>query len=149
MSLAKPLIWIFMLLLTSLVEAAVYKWVDEQGRVHYGDKPTSDNASEVKIKEQNEPELSADSIRRHDKQQRFLRAREEDRKEKKQAHAKEKREKIEAKRKCTQARKSYDKYSHASTIYVKGKSGEREHLSFKEREAYEKSLAAKVKKWCK
>jgi hypothetical protein len=31
---------------------------------------------------------------------------------------------------------------------VKGKGGEREYLSFKEREEYEQSLAAKVKKWC-
>ena len=148
-SLRKPLIWIFMLLMTSLVQAGVYKWVDEQGRVHYGDKPTADNAGEVRIRSQGGSEQSADSVSRHEKQQRFLRAREEDREEKKRARAKKKQKKAEAKRNCAQAKKEYDKYHYAGSIYVKGKNGEREHLSFKAREEYEKSLSAKVKKWCK
>jgi hypothetical protein len=149
MSSGKSLIWIFTLLITSLVQAGVYKWVDEQGRVHYGDRPASDNAGEVRIRDQGGSEPSADSVSRHEKQQRFLRAREEDREEKKQARAKNKRKKLEAKRNCEQAKKEYDKYRHAGAIYDKGKGGERKYLSFKAREEYEKSLAAEVKKWCK
>lgn len=149
MSLAKPLIWIIMILMTSLLQAGVYKWVDEQGRVHYGDKPVSDNAGEVKLKEQNSSEPSSLSDSRIEKQQRFLRAREEERAEKKQALAEEKRKKAEAKRNCTRAKKEYDKYRYAGSIYEKSKDGERKYLSFKDREEYEKSLAAKVKKWCK
>lgn len=149
MSLRKSLIWIFMLMITSLVQAGVYKWVDEQGRVHYGDRPISDNAGEVRIRDQGGSDPSADSVSRHEKQQRFLRAREEDREEKKRAQEKKKQKKVESKRNCKQAKKDYDKYRHAGAIYEKGKDGGRKYLSFKDREEYEKSLATKIKKWCK
>ena len=146
--LRKSLIWIFLAILASPVQAGVYKWIDENGRVHYGDKPTSNNANEVKIKDQNGAGQSDQPASRHEMQQRFLRAREEERNEKKRARAESKRKRAEATRKCELAKKEYDKYRYAGSIYVKGKDGEREYLSFKERETYEKSLAARVNKWC-
>lgn len=149
MSLVRSLIWILLLLVTSLAEAGVYKWVDEQGRVHYGDKPTSTTADEINVKDQPAPQQSESAVSRKEKQQRFLRAREDERKEKQQALAEEKQKRAEAERNCERAKKEYDKYRYAGSIYVKGKDGEREHLSFKQREAYEASLAARVKKWCK
>lgn len=149
MSLARSLIGIVLLLTSSLAEAGVYKWVDEQGRVHYGDKPISTGADELTIKDQPAPNPSAASTSRKEKQQQFLRAREDERKEKQQAAAEEKQKRAEAKRKCERAERDYKKYHNAGSIYIKGKDGEREHLSFKEREAYEASIAAEVKKWCK
>jgi hypothetical protein len=146
--LRKYFIWIFLAMMASPVQAGVYKWIDENGRVHYGDKPTSNIADEVKIKDQHGAGQSDQPASRHEMQQRFLRAREEERNEKKRARAEAKRKHAEATRKCEQAKKEYDKYRYAGSIYVKGKGGEREYLSFKERETYEKSLAAKVKKWC-
>ena len=148
-SLAKSLIWICIVLISSTVQAGVYKWVDEQGRVHYGDKPTTSNAGEVKIKQQPASDQTSQPAKRKSLQDRFLRAREEERKEKQKASAEKKKQKAVAKRKCEQAKKEYDKYRYAGSIYVKGKDGGREYLSFKEREKYEKSLAAKIKKWCR
>lgn len=147
MALAKTAIWIFLVVMTSVAQAGVYKWTDEQGRVHYGDKPTS-TADEVKINNQRGSGQADQPASRRELQQRFLRAREEERKEKQQERNKKKQKIAEAKQKCVQAKKQYDKYHHAGSIYVKGKDGEREHLSFKERDAYEKLLASKVKKWC-
>lgn len=149
MRLARSLIWILLLLTTSLAEAGIYKWVDEQGRVHYGDKPASASADELTIKDQPAPVQSEASISRKEKQQQFLRARENERKEKQQADAEEKQKRAEAKRKCEKAERDYKKYHNAGSLYIKGKDGEREHLSFKEREAYEESIAANIKKWCK
>ncbi|WP_172597564.1 DUF4124 domain-containing protein [Sulfuriflexus mobilis] len=134
--------------MTAFVQAGVYKWVDADGRVHYGDKPTSNQADEIKIKKQPASGQTDQSAKRKDLRERFLRAREEERAEKQKARAEEKQKKAEAKRNCAQAKKEYDKYRHASSLYIKGKDGERQHLSFKERDEYEKSLAAKVKKWC-
>jgi hypothetical protein len=138
----------FLAMLTASVQAGVYKWVDAQGRVHYGDKPTSNNADEVKIKDQNGSGQADQPASRREMQQRFLRAREEERNEKKKARAKAERKRAEMKRNCEQAKREYDKYRYAGSIYEKGKDGQREYLSFKEREEYEKSLAARVKKWC-
>jgi hypothetical protein len=135
-------------MMASPVQAGVYKWVDANGHVHYGDKPNSNNADEVRIKDQYGAGQSDQPASRYEMQQRFLRAREEERNEKKRARAEAKRKRAEVKRKCEHAKKEHDKYRDAGSIYVKGKSGEREYLSFKEREDYEKSLAARVKKWC-
>jgi hypothetical protein len=145
----KHMIWLLLVMMTSSLEAGVYKWVDAQGRVHYGDKPSATNAAEVDIKDQYGSGQADQPASRRELQQRFLRAREEDRNEKKKARAEKKQKRAEAKRKCEQAKKEYDKYRYAGSIYVKGKSGEREYLSFKERADYEKSLAAKITKWCR
>lgn len=149
MSIREHLIGICLVMLTLPVQAEVYKWVDAQGRVHYGDRPTTNDADKVKIKDQNVSGQSDQPASRHELQQRFLRARAEERREKQQARAEEKQKKAQAKRNCEQAKKEYDKYRFAGGLYVKGKDGERQYLSFKEREEYEKSLAAKVKKWCR
>lgn len=149
MGFARSLIGILLLLVTSLAEAGIYKWVDEQGRVHYGDKPTSTTADEINVKDQPAPQQPGLAASRKEKQQRFLRAREDERKEKQQALAEEKQKRAEAKRNCEQAERDYKKYHYAGSIYEKRKDGEREYLSASQREAYEASLAAKIKKWCK
>lgn len=140
---------IFIVAMSLSVQAGVYKWTDAQGRIHYGDKPSTDEADEVKIRKQVDGNQAGQPAARQQLQERFLRSREEERAEKKKAKAEEKRKQVEARNKCAQAKKDYDRYRYASSIYLEGKGGEREHLSFKEREAYEKSVAAKVKKWCK
>ncbi|MDT8403171.1 DUF4124 domain-containing protein [Sulfuriflexus sp.] len=147
--LLKPVICLALVLLAPGLQAGVYKWVDDQGRVHYGDKPTSTNADEVDIKDQYGSGQADQPASRRELQQRFLRAREAERNEKKKARAEQKQKRAEAKRNCARAKKEYDKYRYAGSIYVKGKDGEREYLSLKDRASYEKSLAAKITKWCK
>jgi hypothetical protein len=143
------LIGICLVVLTAPVQAEVYKWLDENGRVHYGDRPDSKNADEIRIKDQYGSGQSDQPASRYEMQQRFLRAREEERNEKKRARAEAKRKQSEMKYKCEKAKKEYNKYHHAGSVYVKGKDGKREYLSSREREEYEKSLATKVKKWCR
>lgn len=147
-TLQRLIIGMLVMILALTVHAGVYKWVDEQGRVHYGDKPVSGKAKELDIKVSPASTSPAPASSRKDLQQRFLRAREEERKERQQAQAKKKQKRAEARRKCERAKKEYEKYRHASSIYVKGENGERKHLSFKEREAYEQELAGDIKKWC-
>lgn len=137
-----------MFMLVSSAQARVYKWVDENGKVHYGDKPASNKADEVKIRKHSYTGSSDQPASRAELQKRFLRARQDERNEKNKAKAKAKQKRAEKKVKCAKAKKEANRYRDASSIYVKGKDGERNHLSFKEREAYEKSLAADVKKWC-
>ena len=146
---AKSSIWILMLMLTMSVEAGVYKWVDENGKVHYGDKPISSTADEIKLKKNSKSGTHSEPANRKDLQQRFLRARKEDRAEKDKARKEAKRERAEKKIKCASAKKEYDKYRYAGSIYNKGKDGEREYMSVKERAAYERSLSDTVKRWCK
>ena len=49
----RPSTWLWLMLGVSLsfgATAGVYKWVDEQGQVHYGDRPQADSAQEMKLK---------------------------------------------------------------------------------------------------
>jgi len=147
--LLKPVICLTLVMLAPGLQAGVYKWVDDQGRVHYGDKPTTANADEVDIKARSGVVQTGQPASRRELQQRFLRAREAERREKQQAAAEKKKKLAKAKRDCARAKKEYDKYRYARGLYVKGKDGEREYLSFKDRASYEKSLAAKITKWCK
>ena len=79
-------IYILPLLLVSplAVEAAVYKWVDENGKVHYGDKPvTSQPSVEIQIDDtSSSPAYSGNDMSREEKRERLLQAMEEDRLEK-------------------------------------------------------------------
>ena len=43
-------ILVFFLLVTHNVNAKIYKWVDENGTVHFSDKPYSEDAEEVNVK---------------------------------------------------------------------------------------------------
>ena len=149
MYLRKSLISVFMLILMLPAQAGVYKWVDENGKVHYGDKPTTDAANEVKVNKTKSTEGSRNSAERKNLQQRFLKAREDERNEKNKARAEAKQKRAETKLRCTQAKKEYDKYRYAGAIYDKGKDGERKYLSFKKREEYERSLSDAVQKWCR
>lgn len=46
-----PLLILALLLLTSTAHAEIYRWVDEQGKVHFGDKkPNTHQAEEVNVK---------------------------------------------------------------------------------------------------
>ena len=48
----KFLFFIFLVIQTLQTASAapVYKWVDEDGQIHYGSKPKSENAKEIEIK---------------------------------------------------------------------------------------------------
>mgnify|MGYP002624697585 CR=1 FL=1 len=57
-------------MLSASLNAAVYKWTDENGNVVYGDKPPSKNADRIKI--QSSPELDNATLERLENQQKLL-----------------------------------------------------------------------------
>ncbi len=93
----------------------VYKWVDDDGKVVYGDKPATDNAEKIKI--QKAPEKDQHYIERSQKQLKLLGVLKEERDEKKvlQNEAQEKSKKQELK--CAQVRKELQETKDASRLY--------------------------------
>lgn len=131
-----------------LTHAEIYKWVDEQGRTHYGDKPHA-NSESVNVKsspEQSNINVPADRL---EKQKRFLRAREIERAQKRQADEKEKREAALRQRNCARAKHELQRQTTATGLYRLNEKGERVFLSFEERTKAEKQTRAAIKKWCK
>jgi hypothetical protein len=136
----------------SLASAAgVYKWVDEQGRVHYGERPpVRTQAQEMQIKEAPLEDLPVedDGAARSDTTQRLLRAFEDEREQKKAQQQKRRDEQEKRQRNCALARDRLRRYQSASSLYNLDKQGERRFLSDAERTAYEQSAQQDVARWC-
>ncbi len=68
--------------------AAIYKWTDNKGHVHYGDKPGgASNAEQLNVDTSNTG-IMPDDASRDEKRQRLLDAIQEDRQEKEQQRTK-------------------------------------------------------------
>ena len=73
------LFFILMLLVAPRINAAtVYKWIDEDGQVHYGSKSDNKNAKEIKIKnkyiDSGNASVPLSAEERVEKQKKFLNA---------------------------------------------------------------------------
>lgn len=139
-----------MLIVIGPLEAAVYQWTDENGRVHFSDRPVDESATEKKIR--TTPKSSGNQALPEDRQQRrqrMLDVYENERAEKREAAVKEKEARKERKRKCFSARARYDEYSTAGSIYDYLESGERKYLDKNQRERFIAKLKADVERYCK
>jgi len=127
----------------------VYKWVDEQGRVHYGERPpASSQSQEMQLKQQPTQGLSVDEPSREEQQQRLLRAFEEERAQKEEAKQKSKAEAAERERNCGRARDRLTRYQRSGFIYDIDQQGNRRILNDAEREATMREAEAAVRHWC-
>ena len=139
--LLKPVICLTLVMLAPGLQAGVNKGCDDQGRVHSGAKPTTAKAGEVDIKAGSGGVQTGQPASRRELQQRFLRAREAERREKQQAAEENKKKLAKAKRDCARAKKEYDKYRYDRGRDVKGKDGEAKTRGFKHGSSYVKPSA--------
>jgi hypothetical protein len=134
-----------------VTHAGVYKWVDENGKVHYGDQPrASQPAVEMKVDETAPaPSFTDDELSREEKRERLLQSMEEDRVEKQEMREKQKAVKEKNRQKCIQYRDKMRHYERASSIYKLDKDGNRVYMSDADRARSTKNLQANIKKYCK
>ncbi|MCW8935994.1 MAG: DUF4124 domain-containing protein [Gammaproteobacteria bacterium] len=139
---------IFALLLNSAtVYAEIYKWVDEQGKVHYGDKPISDSTEmDINISKKGHIKINNN---REQKRQKLLEsyADDQEREDKEKEKLKKKKEKHE--RNCILSIDKLKQYERASSIYNLDKEGKRVTISSEERLRKTDNLRKKIKKYCK
>jgi hypothetical protein len=144
------LLLITFLINTSDVVAEVYKWVDEKGNVHFGDRPSDSKAEKIDIKESaGSPTVDPGQKNRQEKQHKLLDLMEEERNEKKEKKAKLKEEKKKRKKMCLEAKDYQKSFKEAGAIYALDDEGNRVFYSKDEREARERELVDKINKWCK
>ncbi len=138
------------LLLAFPLQAAVYQWTDENGHVHFSDRPTHESAQQKALpKRAAPPRGGAIPAERQQRRQRMLEVYEAERAEKREATAKAKAEKEERKRKCHNARADYENFSSAGSIYDYQEDGERKYLDKEQRKAYIAKLKARMEQFCK
>lgn len=131
------------------VHADVYRWVDEDGAVHFGDRPANKQSAE-KI------EIKADAVTNNQsqgnrlrKQQHLLSVMDEERKINKQKQAKEKKDKQVVIANCKRAQKALNDYLRSSVLFDIDKSGNKLYLPDQVREEEIKKAREAVKYWCK
>ncbi len=93
----------------------VYKWLDDDGKIIYGDKPAADNAEKIKIK--NAPEKNQQDQERVKKQQKLLNIIQEERDEKTSLKKEIKEKKYQQKLKCAEVIKALQEKKDASFLY--------------------------------
>ena len=132
------------------VQAALYQWTDEQGQVHFSDRPSHESAQQKKMPK-TKPSSGVQSIPedRQQRRQRMLEVYEKERAEKREAAAEAKQQREERKRRCLEAKIDYENYSGAGIIYEYQEDGERKYLSDQQRSDYLSKLKAKMDKHCK
>lgn len=128
--------------------AEIYKWVDEQGRVHYGDVP-KEQAETISIKEQGaSAEDRATDSERSEYRQRVLRSMQTQRERKQELRQQEREAEQEAKQKCTEARERLADVTGAGSLYRKNAQGERVVFSDEERAQATAQAEAAVNRYC-
>lgn len=140
------ILWL-LLVVAGSAHGEIYKWVDEHGRVQYGDKPVK-SAQTLSIDES--PAVSSISKQqRIEKRNKLLQGFAEDRKEKNKKLAKTKKKQRMIKQRCLWARDRLKQYQRASSLYNLDAKGNRIVLSDKQRAATTKKLKASIRRYCK
>lgn len=140
--------YIFFLACIPLIAAAeVYKWIDEEGRTHYGERPPVEDANRIEIREapQVEDSLKQQSI----DQQKLLQIYEEERNLKKEEKLKAEQEKAERQQQCQSLANNLDDLQQGRVFYDLDEKGERKYLSEAELADYIRKLQSDYDKYCK
>ena len=129
--------------LSCTASAEVWKWVDENGNVHYGDRPQNASSEGITLARYT-PSASAS---RSSGQSRMNAS--PDTKASSAGNATESADGKKAREYyCNQASEIYDSYSKAPRLYKTNAEGQREYLSDKEAAALLAETKAKVTEWC-
>lgn len=149
MGVNKLQIFILTVLVSFTAHAEIYKWTDEKGNVHYGDRPANSDHKQLNISEEDagaSPKVS--SAERAERRQKLLEAYKEDRKEKQEAEAKEKKRKDKLNKQCNYAKDRLKNYKTAGGLYKLDKDGNRVSMSEEYHQKRIKELSKQIKKHC-
>ena len=142
----KHILLLLLLLTLTPLQAAVHRWVDDNGNVHYSDQPPAKQASEkIEIKPHTPDPATQERLLRHKQTVESSQEAREEQKEQQQAEAKEAEQQKE---RCKQARAQLNLAETTGRIYETDENGERKYMDDKQREAYLEQAREAVKKFC-
>lgn len=143
------------------LSAEIYKWVDEEGRVHFGDRVPEDKAAEKmdiphkqsgskagKAATDQQAEQSRMAGYR-ERQKKLLDVWDKERAEQKKEAEKEKKHRDKLAKACERAKNKKAYGDRAQRWYNEKEDGTRHYLSEQERKKAERELAAYIAKVCK
>lgn len=142
----KILLLLSCLYLSSNASAEIYKWVDDQGRTHYGDRPAN-QADSLEVDVSKKGHMDSD-VDRAEKRQRLLNAMQEDRLREQQEADKQREQQQHAQRRCIYAKDRLKQYERAGYLYRLDKDGNRVVTSTEKREQMTEQLRKDIRKNC-
>lgn len=125
----------------------VYKWTDDAGNVHYGDRPPADSQRH-ELQLRRAPAVDPDVNTRRQRTERLLQSFAAERAEKQAQRVAAAAAKKQREQRCAEARRIQEKYENSAFIYTKDAAGERVIL---DDDAHAKVMAdsrADVETWC-
>jgi len=131
-------------------QAEIYKWMDDNGQVHYSEQPPEKKrpATEIRIRTYSHQAPLVNPEQRKQQRDNLLRAFAEERGLRNEAKAKEEQEQAKNRRKCLLAKDKIKSYERATSIYNLDEKGERVYLSDAQRDRSMARLKGQVKQWC-
>jgi molecular chaperone GrpE (heat shock protein) len=137
------------ILLPGMAASEVYRWVDEHGDVHFGDRaPRERDAEQVTI-EAPPPENDPEVHRRLEEIDRLNAINQEDRERAKEKAAKEEAERQRLEQQCAIARKRLERSRTASYLYLPNDDGTRRILSDMDRSKAIREMEAEIAEHCR
>ena len=112
-------------LVTTGATAEVYKWVDQDGRVHYSDRKPGSGSEARALELPSAASKDADHAERSLQRRRLLDAFEAERAEQEQAEAEAAAAKRERNEKCARIKRDLARFERANIIYTHDDSGAR------------------------
>ena len=132
------------------VAGDIYKWVDEDGNVHYGDKPVSNGSERVAIESR-----PTDRARVQSQYQAAAQARAENRDARAQAdeEGRKAEEELRAqaderRQKCEASRATMQKFVTSRRIYTQDESGERVYMDDAQMQAARERVENDINEYC-
>jgi len=128
----------------------IYKWVDENGQIHYGEKPGNASARPVRVKPSPPSQTSQTESQQAGPpdRDRLLHSMEQDRLARQEKRNKDKKDLADRKRQCVKARDTLQQYTAAAVLYDLDEQGNRVPLSEAQRRRVIAQLEARIKTHC-
>ena len=139
---------------TSVCYGEIYKWVDENGKVHFSQTPPNNEAEKIDVNNRSEtlPAINnnVDQTRSSvENQKRYSDYLEQERLERKEKREAKKQKKAELRTKCRNVRAELEDMNQGGIIYYElGEDGERKFIEDKRVEAKKEELRNYLKRNC-
>jgi len=129
------------------VSAEIYKWIDAEGKTHYGDQPGK-QAQQLELDTTKKGHINTGESR-EEKRQKLLDAMSEDRARENEEKEKRLAKQKKSERQCAWATDRLKRYERASYLYDLDKDGNRVAMSNEERSKRTEDLRKNISRHCR
>ena len=139
-----------LMLLSTAESAEIYRWTDDNGQVHFSQRPPPREAQRLQLPGSGpgQPAADTDLMRRRERERRLLESYEYERTQKKARQVRDANARQEAAGRCSRLQLYWRRLSHPGPVYIRRDGGEREYLSDAQREAEQARIRPAYEQAC-